>query len=426
MHTDDGNHSVMYEVTLDADAAIEADFDTWLRDHVADMLQMDGFLSAEILEERSPRVAAVRRIVQYRVRGREALENYFSDHAPRMRTQGLARFGERFTVERRVLGHREQFSRGGVSTENCRNCGEVLTGQHCSHCGQRAQVRVLSLGALLRDLLGDLVNFDSRLWRTLWPLAAKPGHLTLEYLRGRRTRYTPPFRMYLLLSLVFFLIASLESGTGRGTEVMRADGTQSKAAGTIAPTRSTDTSQSDDRAAAEQSCDAQHMKISLPAPFAHHEPQLRQACRKILDDSQGFAKAVLRNVPKMMFIFLPLIAVVMYLLYLGSGRYYVEHLLFVVHFHTSFFLGASVIGALQLAAALLQATPVGAAIATVAGLGATAFMAYLPWYLYRAMRNVYGQSRPTTLFKFAALGAGYLFCLALTVTGLLAYTALTL
>ena len=41
----------------------------------------------------------------------------------------------------------------------------------------------------------------------------------------------------------------------------------------------------------------------------------------------------------MMFIFLPLIAVVMFVLYLGSGRYYVEHLLFFVHFHAFFFLG---------------------------------------------------------------------------------------
>ncbi len=54
---------------------------------------------------------------------------------------------------------------------------------------------------------------------------------------------------------------------------------------------------------------------------------------------KGFGRAVYENIPKMMFIFLPLIAAVMFVLYLGSGRYYVEHLLFFVHFHAFFFLG---------------------------------------------------------------------------------------
>jgi len=42
------NAGVIYEVNLEADAAIEAAFDTWLRDHIADMLQLPGFRAAEI------------------------------------------------------------------------------------------------------------------------------------------------------------------------------------------------------------------------------------------------------------------------------------------------------------------------------------------------------------------------------------------
>ena len=113
------------------------------------------------------------------------------------------------TAERRVLAHREDFITGAVSTENCLNCGEVLTGQHCSHCGQRAKVQVISLWGLVKDFLGDVFDWDSRIWRTLRPLAFRPGLLTQEFLRGRRAHYTPPFRMYLILSVVFFLIASI-------------------------------------------------------------------------------------------------------------------------------------------------------------------------------------------------------------------------
>jgi len=56
-------------------------------------------------------------------------------------------------------------------------------------------VRVLSLWGLVKDVVGDLLNADSRVWRTLWPLAFRPGLLTEDFLRGRRARYTPPFRM---------------------------------------------------------------------------------------------------------------------------------------------------------------------------------------------------------------------------------------
>ncbi len=209
MTPDDDNETVLYEVNLDADAAIEGPFDTWLRDHIADVLQFDGFLSAEILGDDTATDGRIRRIVQYRLRNQAALDAYLRDHAPRMRAQGVEKFGERYTAERRVLAHREEFIRGAFSTENCLNCGEVLRGQHCSHCGQRAKVRVLSLGTLLRDLLGDITNFDSRIWRTLKPLAFSPGTLTVEYLRGRRTHYSPPFRMYLILSVAFFLLTTL-------------------------------------------------------------------------------------------------------------------------------------------------------------------------------------------------------------------------
>jgi hypothetical protein len=203
------NAGVIYEVNLEADAAIEAAFDTWLRDHIADMLQLPGFRAAEILDDRSAPSGRIRRTVQYRLADQQSLDAYLAVHAPRMRARGVELFGDRYTAERRVLAHREDFITGAVSTENCLNCGEVLTGQHCSHCGQRSKVQVISLWGLVRDFLGDVFDWDARIWRTLRPLAFRPGLLTQEFLRGRRAHYTPPFRMYLILSVVFFLIASI-------------------------------------------------------------------------------------------------------------------------------------------------------------------------------------------------------------------------
>ena len=128
----------------------------------------------------------------------------------------------------------------------------------------------------------------------------------------------------------------------------------------------------------------------------------------------------------MMFIFLPLIAAVMSVLYVRSGRYYVEHLLFVVHFHAFFFLAGIVVLLLErLAESVAGRARERPSTAAQAVLG-TVLVFYVPWYLLKAMRRVYAQSWWKTLPKFALLGLAYFFSLVFTGLGLLAYTALTL
>jgi len=474
---------VVYEVSLEADAEIVAPFDTWLRDHVADMLVLPGFLSAEILSDEGTAPGRVSRVVQYRLRDQAALDEYLREHAPRMRAQGLERFGNRYSAERRVLAHREQFVRGAVSTENCLNCGEVLTGQHCSHCGQRAKVRVLSLWGLTRDVLGDLLDWDSRVWRTLRPLAFKPGLLTQDYLRGRRANYTPPFRMYLILSVAFFLLASvgndpgaaleLDSGEGGPNLQMRigdgepdASATPGAGATRTAPAAAVDTAKLDpetqrlvdalvqrapekDRARVRTEleaelgkltpeqiapvqkvlndpCSEENFKVEIGPLGEKYGPRLREACRRIAADTPSFGRAAYENIPKMMFLFLPLIGVVLYVLYLGSGRYFVEHLLFVVHYHAFFFLGGLAMLLLQRLALATAGTGAGGVFAFVERAAIAAFVVYAPYYLYRAMRRVYGQGRIVTLAKYSVLGVAYIFATAFTLVGLLAYTALTM
>ncbi len=482
------SHSLVYEVNLEADAAIAGAFDTWLRDHIADVLQFEGFQSAEILDDDSAPPGRIRRSVHYRLRDRAALDGYLAAHAPQMQAAATARFGQRFSIAERVLPHREEFVPGTFSTENCLNCGEVLRGQHCSNCGQHAQVRVLSLWGLL-------------------PLAFRPGLLTHDFLRGRRARYTPPFRMYLVLSLVFFVLASFEDpGSGvvlnideGEANIQLRDGGEAPAQGRAPPPpRETAATGTDPpspgggtdaaagssvalrvgpggprtkprpldaesrrlvgevmkrvpaaqreqlRAEIEQEmsrasptereaaarfmadpCSRQNLRVDLGPGFKQYETRLREACRKIVSDRQGFGRALFDNIPKMMFIFLPLIAAVMWVLYLRSGRYYVEHLLFVVHFHAFFFLVGIVALLLDLLAALLSGRAAGGIEALQGLLGAT-LVFYVPWYLLRAMRRVYGQSWWKTLPKYALLGLAYLMSLVLTGLGLLAYTALTL
>ncbi len=173
-------------------------------------------------------------------------------------------------------------------------------------------------------------------------------------------------------------------------------------------------------------CGEDTLKVDIGPMGEKYEPRLREACRKIVADTPSFGRALFENIPKMMFIFLPLIAVVLYVLYLGSGRYYVEHLLFVVHYHAFFFLGGIVILLLEGLKTWTNGTAAGTAFNAVEGVVTAAFVLYIPWYLYRAMRRVYGQGRIVTLVKYSTLGVAYLFSMVITGLGLLFYTALTL
>ncbi len=491
MTPDDDNETVLYEVNLDAEAGIEGPFDTWLRDHIADVLQFDGFLSAEVLDDATAPEGRIRRIVQYRLRNQAALEAYLREHAPRMRAQGVEKFGERYTATRRVLAHREEFIRGAFSTENCLNCGEVLRGQHCSHCGQRAKVRVLSLGTLLRDLLGDLTNFDSRIWRTLKPLAFRPGSLTVEYLRGRRTHYSPPFRMYLILSVVFFVLTTLGGNPGSaivfdlddqgGANVQivpsgdapRTDGVpgprQHADRGCNGPSDARHAAGAGPGAAAGRRCDREahaaartghearaELEQDLGSTLGRRSSSRCSGCwttpARAENLNFGFGperEGIRRQAARR----LPQDHGRLQLFWTGGVRQHPED---DVHLPAAD-RGRDVravpgLGALlRRAPAVLRALPLvllprrhrrGAArpaqqtflrgrMAVRRSMPCRAsspssLFAYVPWYLYRAMRRVYGQGRVVTLLKFSLLGLGYLFFMTLTAVGLVLYTALTL
>ena len=97
--------SLLYEVNLEIDAAIAADYRTWLDAHVARILALPGFTGARIFEVLEPQAPTgqVALCVQYTLRGRDDFDSYLRDHASLMRAEGVARFGDRFRANRRLL-----------------------------------------------------------------------------------------------------------------------------------------------------------------------------------------------------------------------------------------------------------------------------------------------------------------------------------
>src|SRR5258708_26000724 len=101
-----------------------------------------------------------------------------------------------------------------AAAARCNHCDAVLLGRFGANCSQPADGHVPTTLELVHELLEGITHSDSRLWRTLATLWFKPGKLTEEFVAGRRVAYLPPFRLYLILSIIFFLVASLVHTSG--------------------------------------------------------------------------------------------------------------------------------------------------------------------------------------------------------------------
>lgn len=96
----------------------------------------------------------------------------------------------------------------------CANCGTPLAGPYCHACGQRGHLH-RSLLHLTEEILHGVLHFDTKSWRTLPLLAARPGLLTRRYIDGQRARHVPPLALFLFTMFLSFLVVSLtSSGSG--------------------------------------------------------------------------------------------------------------------------------------------------------------------------------------------------------------------
>ena len=96
---------VVYEVNIDLDAGIEAEYRAWLRHHVAEILALPGFLDARVFDviDPPPAPGRIALCTQYLLRDEAALQAYFDRHAARLRGDGSARFDGSFNASRRIL-----------------------------------------------------------------------------------------------------------------------------------------------------------------------------------------------------------------------------------------------------------------------------------------------------------------------------------
>jgi hypothetical protein len=100
------------------------------------------------------------------------------------------------------------------ANSQCKNCNAELAGPYCSVCGQKELDLGRPFGELAGDFVKEIFDLDGRAWRTLKTMFRHPGLLTSEFLAGRRRSYTPPLRLYLFISVTFFILMAWVASQG--------------------------------------------------------------------------------------------------------------------------------------------------------------------------------------------------------------------
>ena len=105
----------------------------------------------------------------------------------------------------------EAGAKGKGHPATCANCHAPLHGRFCHSCGQTAHVH-RSIWHMLEEGLHGVLHFDSKMWRTLPLLVARPGLLTRRYIDGQRVRFVTPLALFLFTIFLMFFVLSFVSG----------------------------------------------------------------------------------------------------------------------------------------------------------------------------------------------------------------------
>ncbi|HEX5169726.1 MAG TPA: DUF3667 domain-containing protein [Cyclobacteriaceae bacterium] len=291
-----------------------------------------------------------------------------------------------------------------LNVSQCLNCGTSLTGKYCSNCGQKVLPPRQTLGDLIVNFIGSFTSFESKFFLTLRFLLLKPGLMITDYNGGKRERYYHPARMYVFLSFIFFLLFSL--GPDKEVAVVTRNGIPlsseeekkyldslqiaidtiewAKLGSSMEPTTLQEYD-SIENAKVKDDRDG-----TIERFFQRRSIQLKQKYggdyRAMM---KGFSKSFSDNTPKMIFLLLPIFALILLVIYFRHDIYYSEHLVFTIFFYDFLFLMGSFM-------ILFSFTDWLSWMNYVIPL-------FILFYLYKAMRKVYKQSRGKTILKFTLL-----------------------
>ncbi len=204
----------------------------------------------------------------------------------------------------------------------CKNCSEKFHGNYCPECGQSVKEFERPFQFLIIDFMGNMFAFDTRFWKTFVAILFKPGSLALDYVKGHRVKYMPPFRFYVFISFIFFLLLNYYSS--QKTKINPENKNNVTIFGNYEVSDSLNTSDNlkigDELLTEPKEKDDEATKMA----FLNKHPEI-------------FFDQLLTNLSWAMFLLMPLYGFLLWLFYRKAQNYYITHFIMAINQHAFMF-----------------------------------------------------------------------------------------
>jgi hypothetical protein len=297
----------------------------------------------------------------------------------------------------------------------CLNCGSEVKDRFCGHCGQENIEPRQSFAHLLAHFFEDLTHYEGKFWGSIKFLLFKPGYLTRQFLEGKRNKYVLPVRLYIFISFVTFLLPHLLPDFSKPEQrIVSAADTIKENGGlflnfdglnfdiyvpnvykTIEEFEAAEMARPPHKRLGEWEFWLEKKYISLNK-YSPHE--LGVEFRKILG----------RNIPKALFLYMPLFAFVIWLFSNKKKSWYFDHGIFTLHYFSFVLL---VYNLHTITSSISSGMTVDNA-SMVWVINTCFLMIVYPVYFFSARKNAYGLNRfKNYLVSFLIINVNLLFFL---------------
>ncbi len=246
-------------------------------------------------------------------------------------------------------------------SSSCLNCGQALQENYdyCPVCGQQNNDSHLSFATMIKEFFSNYFSLDSRFGRSFKPFFIKPGELTVQFMNGKRVHFANPIRLYLVISLIHFFVFSLVTNNESTNEkLMSMNETQEGENNLVhlgfdESDFKTDSLDNDvdnswhpsmyqlskiyfltenKNLTYQNICDS----LSVSEMTGTKKYLTRQAIKLQMSDADSINDYLIKNIPILMFILLPIYALILKLFF--RKKLYIHHLIHSIHLHSFMFM----------------------------------------------------------------------------------------
>jgi hypothetical protein len=289
----------------------------------------------------------------------------------------------------------------------CRNCQTSFIGNFCPHCGQNKKGIDRPLKFLIVDFAGTFFAFDTRAWRTIKSVLFFPGKMEAEYIDGKQIKYMPPFRFYIFVSFLFFLIISWvtksqinHDPSWRENVVLVDQRSNSQLAETnIIPEKSQEV------ISLNTDSLENHKAEKAAVVYIEAEKFPLIYLQRVMDNPEAYFSKFFRYLSWSLFILMPFFGSLLWMLFKRSRPFYIAHFVFSLNQHVFVYI------------TILLALLINAFVASSL---ANLIFLLIPLYIFIGAMRLYRQKWYKTLLRLIVATGIYAFTLfTITLTVLL-------